>query len=312
MTDTSWTEFIPSIASAVAAVAAAYAALRSLQVSRESRVIAEQQALATHHGRAAEVLSESVEKVLKALEPLVDVAHEINSRWTRDIEEYDRRRMGGEDPRPLRHVLYDIGEMLYEHSSHGGKDVEGVMHSLFCIVRDAPPVEGDGEWGKLRSKADNTYTGFVSVFGKPKYNMPITSANAFRWSYFQLSRRVEDTDWLKVWDEAWAMSGVIFRYEQAYEEAKSVIGEAQKNLIREKKRIAHSAIPLERDPDLAEKYNEALSVIGVLEERCPLDMLELYKDEKFSGFSLPLVIFLVAVSFMIMDITNKLHRIYET
>lgn len=65
---------VPSALSTVATIAAALAAWGSLKVSRESKHIAEQSALALHHGSASKALSDGLELVARESEELSSLA----------------------------------------------------------------------------------------------------------------------------------------------------------------------------------------------------------------------------------------------
>ncbi|MEX0606381.1 MAG: hypothetical protein WD623_17405 [Marinobacter sp.] len=171
---------VPSALSAVASIAAAVAAWGSLKVSRESKRIAEQGALAVHHGSASNALSEGLERVAKESEEFSSLALDVWSQWAREIEQYERPDAGGSDPRPLRHVLTNGSEMLERHASKCGKNYRHAQRSIFSIIRNGMGKTSDEEYQKLLKKADGTYLGFESVFGTPRTDKDISSALAFR------------------------------------------------------------------------------------------------------------------------------------
>lgn len=307
MTEMTWYEFVPSVASSIAAMAAAYAAFRSLSISREARNVAEQAALAAHHGSAAEVLSQAIDDAVDVSKSLYEETLNIHTKWPSAIQSFDVRERGGVNPRPLRHVLSEIGDLLYKHSSLNGKKFTHARSGMFSIVRDAPPIETEEEWERLLSKADGIYPDFSSTFGDPKTGKRITSSNAFRWAFFQLHRRVNSDDWLKVWRRAWSNDGEIVKYHREHEKAKEVLENIHKNLVREKKRIAHSAMPLGRSPELSAKYNKTLAILEALKDDCSIDIVEWYKDEKYKDMALPLVIFVVSLAVFSMNLINELY-----
>lgn len=85
---------VPSALSAVASIAAAVAALGSLKVSRESKRVAEQGALAVHHASASKALSDALEVIAQESEALSSLAFDVWSQWAREIEQYDRYEAG--------------------------------------------------------------------------------------------------------------------------------------------------------------------------------------------------------------------------
>ena len=108
MDEVSLFEFIPSTMSAIATVAAAYAAFKSLEAANKATKVAEQSALATQHKQAADRLSESIFQLKDITECFSSFTEKLFTRWPREIGQYDNRYRGGENPRPLRHVLSNV------------------------------------------------------------------------------------------------------------------------------------------------------------------------------------------------------------
>ena len=121
MNEMNWIDAVPSIMSAVASIAAAIAAFSSLRVSRESKLIAEQSALAMYHGSAVMAITSAVDELKKSTETFSEIAYGTWAKWPSEIAALDHQLAGGSDPRPLRHVLTDASEMLVKHGTARGK-----------------------------------------------------------------------------------------------------------------------------------------------------------------------------------------------
>lgn len=138
MTLNEWFNLIPSVMSAIAAVAvavaAAYAAFVALSVSKNANSISEKGILASHHHDAASILSCSIDRLRKETKNLSDFSYDFLADWSREIGLKDERCKGGSNPRPLRHVLSNGGEMLATHATRNGKkaslDFVALLHLL--------------------------------------------------------------------------------------------------------------------------------------------------------------------------------------
>lgn len=269
-------ESVPSYMSAVAAIAASVAAFYSLRVSKQSIELAESTALASHHHSATIQYYETVKALNRFGESLNEVCYHLYNDWAYEIETFDNRLQGGANPRPLRHVLSNSKDMLVSHSSRYHHLSDGV----FSIVVRGLGATSDEEYQKLLKKADGEYTDFESIFGKPSRRLPITSSNAFRWSYYQLIRRVKPEDWQRIWNNAWLEDGWITKYQKEYSKAKSIFKEAREVLESEEAKLKHTPLPLEKNATLYQKYNELLTILKRLEDSSP-ERLEQYRDYQF-------------------------------
>ncbi|HET8802927.1 MAG TPA: hypothetical protein VFN01_17295 [Marinobacter sp.] len=246
MDSTNWIDLAPSALSAVAGIAAAIAAFGSLKVSRESKRIAEQGALALHHGAASTALAEVLEKVTQQSTPFCRLALDIWADWAKEIERhYDKRSAGGVNPRPLRHVLTNASEMLERHATNHGKDYGHADRAPFSIIRNGLGETSGAEYRELLKTADCTYHGFESVFGVPRVDKDIASSKAFRWAHYQLTYRVAINDWRTIWAEAWIGDGWLRRYRGEFELIEPVLKSSLERLQAEKARLQHTVFPLD-------------------------------------------------------------------
>lgn len=298
MNDTNWLDVVPSIASAVATFAAAIAAIGSFRVSRQANRVAEQSSLAIHHGSAANTLTAAISSVTKWSGPFGDAAYNVWAQWPRDIEALDNRDAGGADPRPLRHVLVDAGDMLLAHASEGGARYSRAGISMFSIVRDGIGNMSDEEYERLLRKADGRYEHFPAVFGAPHVTKDITASPAFRWAYYQLTKRVSTTNWSNVWTSAWSEGSYLAKYRAEHERFKPILESVQDSLKAEQDRLAHTTFPLDSNPSLKAKYDSVADAVDVLIEGCGLDLFDGYLEHPHWDDLVPLIIYSMGIALL--------------
>jgi len=291
-----WIEIAPSALSSIAALAAAIAAFGSLKVSRESKLIAEKSALAAHHGSAATLLSETLKTTTKNLQPLNEQALGAWTIWPREIERYDHRPSGGKDPRPLRHVLVNASEMLERHGSAHRRGYKCTRGRIFSVISNGMGEISESEYNGFLRKADCSPDQFENIFGQPRLDRPITSASAFRWCYYQLIRRVEINDWRTTWNTAWITNGWLKKYCDAHQMVKPVVKSALDSLDSERKKLEHSVFPLEANPALLKKYDQAMSILEELLDFGDLDIIEHYTKDAHDSDLVPLVLYTMGVA----------------
>ncbi|WP_286748778.1 hypothetical protein [Marinobacter sp. UBA2688] len=293
-----WLDFAPSALSAIAGVAAAIAAFNSLKVSRESQSIAEQSALAIHHGEASRKLADVSETVSAQTKGLYQCAMDVWTKWPREVERSDHREAGGADPRPLRHVLSNAGEMLERHSTNDGKQYHRARHDIFSVIRSGMGKLSDSEYHKLLKVADCTCIDFEGTFGVPRRDESISESSAFRWAYYQLERRVGEEGWGQIWANAWKTGGWLRTYCNEFEQLKPALERELELLEVERKRLLYTVFPLDRNEPLHRDYNRAIGIleglIGVIE----LDLFDGYTDDPHPADLIPLVISSVAAAIM--------------
>lgn len=262
-----WIELVPSGLSAIAAVAAAIAAFGSLKVSKDSKDVAKQSALAVHHGNAASTLTEVRSALAQDLESLSSLADAVCVAWASEIETNSSPEAGGTDPRPLRHVLSNGSEMLAWHASGRGKSYRDSGRSIYSIVRDGIGQISESEYRYLLNKADGTYSSFEATFGAPSLNKQIKSSLAFRWVYYQLVKRVSVDAWSEIWSEAWRAGGCLAEFRAESESVNPLILSSLARLKQERDRLEHTVFPLDRNPELHRRYCRAIDILeGVFED----------------------------------------------
>lgn len=302
---------VPSALSAVASIAAAVAAWGSLRVSRESKRIAEQGALAVHHGSASSALSDGLERVAKDSEEFSSLALDVWAQWARDIEQYELEDTGGSDPRPLRHVLANGSEMLVKHATKDGKNYRHAHRSILSIIRNGMGKTSEEEYQKLLKKADGTYLGADSVFGTPRTDKDISSSLAFRWVYYQLIHRVENNSWLEVWKNAWSDGGWLTQYRDEFKRVQPVLKNTLESLKTEKAKLLHSVFPLDANDSLNRKYGQAIGTLEGLLKVGELDLFEGYIDHPHREDLVPLVLYSMGVALLASSAIDALTQEFE-
>lgn len=307
MNEINWLDSVPSIMSAVATVAAAAATFGSLRVSREAKMVAERSALAIQHGSAAITLASAVETLTKSTETFWDAAYSTWAEWPREIEALDHRQAGGSNPRPLRHVFTDASEMLVKHGTRKGTIYKYAKQSMFAIVRDGVNNLNDAEYENLLKRADGEYCDFEGVFGGPTISKSITTAPAFRFACYQLSRRIDEKSWFEIWRNAWLENGWLNKFRAEHSKIKPTLESILASLKSERAKLNHSVFPLESNPSLCLKYDDLLAVIEVLLEDCSLDTVEAYSDHPFKDDVIQLVVYSMGIAFLAMEALNSVH-----
>jgi hypothetical protein len=293
-----WLDVAPSALSAVAGVAAAFAAFNSLKVSRESQSIAEQSALATHHGEASRKLADVSETVACQAKVLYECSMAVWTGWPREVERSSHRGSGGADPRPFRHVLVNAGEMLERHSTNDGRQYHQARHAIFSVVRNGMGQLSDIEYRKLLKVADHTFVDFESTFGAPRRDVRITESLAFRWAYYQLERRVGGEEWDQIWANAWISGGWLKRYRDAFQQLKPTL-ERELELLRvERKRLQYTVFPLDRNAPLHRDYLRTIGILEGLVDIVDFDLFDEYASDPHPADLIPLVISSVAAAIM--------------
>lgn len=306
MTQVELLHFIPSVMSAIAAVAAAIAAIVALRVSKKANALSEKSILAVHHHTAALELSNSIDIISKSTTDLGRISYDLWSDWSREIESKDNRSKGGQDPRPLRHVLTNGSEMLVNHCALKSKRARHVQHSMFSIVRDGVGNLSKAEYDALLKKADGTYGDFESTFGPPAANKKIGESEAFRWVFHQLAKRVTPDSWREVWSEAWLDNGWLSRYQAEFSKARPILEQTLSSLRKEKNKIEHSVLPLSSNPALHEKYERVLAELEILLEDCDLDSMEAYRDWRYDEDVSQLVLYSMGMAYLTTNILNSI------
>lgn len=305
---TYWLDFTPSALSAIAGVAAAVAAFNSLKVSRESQTIAEQSALATHHSEASRKLADVSEVISVESRSLHQVAMDVWTRFPRQVEQSGHREAGGTDPRPLRHVLSNAGEMLERHATNDGGQYSRARHDIFSVIRNGMGELSDSEYRKLLKVADRTYVGFEATFGVPRKDASISESSAFRWAYYQLERRVGLEDWGQIWENAWTSGGRLKRYRDEFEQLKPTLERELEVLRVERKRLQYTVFPLDRNEPLYRDYVRAISILEGLVDVIELDLFDGYIQDPHPADLIPLVISSVAAAIMTVRAIDDLAK----
>ncbi|CAM3215696.1 hypothetical protein [Vibrio diazotrophicus] len=301
-------ETIPAFLSAVASIGAAIAAFISLRISKQAQSITELNALANHHASATTVYVEVVKELYDASESFQEIGYEMWSQWGRNIENsYDKSSLGGNNPRPLRHVLSNGSEMLSNYALNNERWVRSTSDAIFSIIRFGMSRYSDAEYQKLLKKADGEYLDFEGVFGKPKLSEQIGDAPAFRWVCYQLNKRVTNEEWIAVWNKAWTKGDWFDKYEQEYLRIKPIFEHAKEKLEREKSKLSPSAFPLHCNSILERKYAQLIKIINHIIDDADIENFTIYKNWRFTEELSQLVLCAMATGFCLHKQLDDLY-----
>lgn len=303
-----WLVTISAMLSAIASIAAAIAAFISLRVSKHSIAISESSALAEHHLSASSKYSEVVKE-------LNDISREFSSfnmdlmvNWASEIECKDHRSNGGQNPRPLRHVISNGSEMLSNYGANNSCwGTRSASRAMLSIIRNGIDDITDDEYSRLLNIADGQYNDFEIIFGNIAKYQDIAKYPAFRWVYYQLMKRVSDDDWSNIWNEAWLENGWLNKYKIEYLKIKDIFENARRLLKKEREKLAHSSLPLNCNFTLNGKYIEILETIDNILDDCNIEKLEFYRDWRFKEDSSLLVLSAISLSYFL---NMQLNLIY--
>lgn len=304
-----WLDSAPSFLSAIAAIAAAYAALASLRISRESKLIAEQSALAAHQGAAAIALASAVEDLIESTKDFFELCYGVYVDWPKEIGKLDNWEAGGSNPRPLRHVLSNASEMLANYGSEKRKRFRHAQHAMYSIVRDGVSNLNEAEFKNLLKQADGEYPNFEVTFGTPSPKKSITTAPAFRWSCYQLNKRIENKYWMEIWRDAFQKDGWLRKYRAEHSKITPILEAIIKSLKTERDKLSHTVFPLESNPTLCSKYDDFLDVVETLLEDCSLEFIdEAYSEQPHEDDVIQLIVYSMGIAFLSMDALNSIHE----
>jgi hypothetical protein len=303
-----WPNVDPSFMSAVASIGAAIAAFLSLRVSREAKLFAEQSALAAHHGSAAIALTSAVDELINSTRTFYELSYDIWADWPSEIEKQDHRKAGGSNPRPLRHVLSNASEMLVNHGIGQRKRYKHAKQSMFSIVLNGVNNLNEAEFEGLLKKADGKYPDFEATFGTPSPKKNIATAPAFRWSCYQLNKRVEKKCWYEIWGKAWQGDGWLTRFRSEHSKIRPTLEAIIKSLNAERGKLNHTVFPLESNPSLCLKYDDFLGIVETLLEDCSLEFIdEAYSKHPHEEDVIQLIVYSMGIAFLAMQALNNIH-----
>tara|TARA_R110002049_G_scaffold297185_1_gene486000 strand:- start:5476 stop:6024 length:549 start_codon:yes stop_codon:yes gene_type:complete len=147
-----WIELAPSLMSAVASVFAAIAAFLSLRTNKQSIDLAKRSTLAAHHNSASIMYSKVVDNLCDATKQYSEYCTRSWTDWAREIEGADNYELGGNDPRPLRHVLSNGCEMLAKYESDNTSFYRRPGYSIHEVIINGVDNLNEVEYKKLLSK----------------------------------------------------------------------------------------------------------------------------------------------------------------
>ncbi|WP_414829991.1 hypothetical protein [Alteromonas sp. H39] len=306
-----WLKILPSFLSAGASIAAAITAIVALKITRESKFLATRSALATHHSSASLQLTHAVEELKPNIFKISQFAYSSLVNWAKEIQKYDNCSVVGEDPRPLRHVLFDTAEMLTSHAQ-AATNGSGYLHNvMFEIVRSGGPIPSEGEFEELLKQADHCCSSFESVFGQPSPKEKISDAKAFRWSFFQCHARVSPHEWSETWNRAWSDNGRLAQLEKMLISFRPEFERVKRSLLIEESKLANTVFPLEQNGQLFSKFRSLKKVLNTLLIDCDLDKLSFYRNSSADDDALELVLYTFGAMELLSQLEDDICSIQE-
>ena len=200
--------------------------------------------------------------------------------------------------------------MLVKHSIQTKASTRYLNRFMYSIVRDGIQNINDTEFESLLKKGDHTYTDFENTFGRPATNKNISSSKAFRWAFYQLLKRINKSDWEKIWNSGWQNDGWLHLYEIEYMKIKPAITNINQTLISEKSRLAHSVFPLESNLELYKKYNQLISITESLLNDCNLNSIKPYSNNPHQSDFIEQIIYSIGISHLAYTTIDDLYK-YE-
>ncbi|CAH9054171.1 hypothetical protein PSECIP111951_00978 [Pseudoalteromonas holothuriae] len=302
---------IPPIMSVIASAGAAIAAFGSLKVSKEAKELSKQSALAIHHNEAAITISNITNGLPVNMRNFIEIADELYFEWPKEFESIDDRSLGGDNPRPIRHVFTNASEMLVNHSTIRTRySISSIKRSMSTIFHGNLYNLTEDEYIYLLKKADGKYCDFEGIFGTPEHNCDLGHSKAFRWACYQLSKRISDEQYLSCWKYSWSQNGFISRYEHEHSKVVPLLTSMLNKLQREQEKLAHSVFPLETNPSLISKYEVIQSKIEALIKDCNVSHLSFHKESLSKQEIITRIVFAMAVGCLASKILDDL--LYNT
>jgi len=265
-------ELILPIMTAAATVAAAVAALLSWRTSRASAKIARDNALANHHREALFALTDELASLEAGVEGLERTAFDAMVSVPKALESIDNPSAGGENPKPIRHVVQEAAEIALAEISDPSQDLPsgGRGRRLLSPVQDGCAVRFDEcEYRELLSIADGVYADYRSVFGEHFSPTDIAKSRAFRFCIFQMHKRLkveEVRERLPSADIGAPRKSHLSDIVEQIERIKDGLKSARDRLRLVRSRTDSSAFPLSMDPHLKRRFTQTERALALLVE----------------------------------------------
>lgn len=305
-----WLELIPSFLSAIAAIAAAVAAFQAVKIGKRSAEIAKETALATNHSSAVLEYTKAL-KELQNTNDFVNAASDLKTYWPKTIDQYDTvDKSGDQYITRVRHIMNNACETLVEYSIERGKK-HLIGQCIFSIVINGMGELSEEENKRVKKEESSDIQSGEYGHWKPSPSSDLRYSPIFRNYCYCLITRIKQEDWERTWSAAWEEDGWITHYQTEYMKIKPIFEKAYNTLQNEKNKLDHGIFPINKNPDLAQKYEKLLFALEVFIKDCSLDSLETYKKWYFKDERVQLILIAMATAELAMKQVDQLFILNE-
>lgn len=263
---------IPSFLSVVAAAFSTYAAFKSYSVAKETKRIAERNIIAEHHRPAVESLYELILEFESVSEGLFRSGRDLRERWPRTLKSLDNKKDAGKDPRPLNHVVDNLGEMLAAYAFER-ESVSCIFQNISSVLSNGVGVESESEFRELLEVGGGSCPDYEVTFGLPDAGEGIQNAPAFKFAIYQLRARLTEAKLRSFLVNGWAEGGYISQYYKIFEEASYRLEAISKGLEALRFKLKLSTYKLEDNPELSQRISDFEFCVEFLQE-CGLELID--------------------------------------
>lgn len=258
-------ELVPAFLSTIAAGLSAFAAVRSYKVASETKTIAERGILAEHHSEAVDAFIDTLSGYKEISCEVFEKANCLITDWQRLIDQYDDTTFAGDNPRPLRHVLLNLGRMLASYAIEKN-GFERFSDDLNAVIFHGLPEGSAVEYAALLLEGDNKYAPYEETFGAVSIRRQIKEANAFKFGVYQLKNRLSEQSLKAYLQSSWSEGGALAEYHELLVSLNEPLDRLRWNLDRLRLKLHYSSYKLEDNPQLNIKVDDLIVCIDVLKE----------------------------------------------
>lgn len=262
-------ELVPAFLSSIAAGLSAFTAIKSYKVAREAKTIAERGILAEHHSEAVDIFIDTLSGYKEISSEVFEKANYLITDWQRLVDQYDDTTFAGDNPRPLRHVLLNLGRMLASYAIEKS-GFERFSDDLDAVIFHGLPEGSAVEYAALMLKGDHKYAPYEETFGTINIRQQIKESDAFKFGVYQLKNRLSEQSLKEYLQSSWSEGGALAEYHKLVVSLNDPLDRLKWNLDRLRLKLHYSPYKLEDNPQLNLKVDDLVVCIDVLKE-CSLE-----------------------------------------